>query len=244
MINAISLLVCCALGGCSWVERMVPEGRPYDSELLESYYRTVLKESTSADVLATIQEPEYELLSQSESVVASWGQEKKGYKTWLNLVAFHEDELTVQRKYFFIEDEKPRDFLILPKQKMRFDAEMVLEDEFLEQPFANENARRIAVLQHVLEIFKQDIKQVSRDNKMIEACGMMVNQSFLRVLQILDDMPVLAFKLTELGGLDFDHITLGKGKIRMVFRDDIVKIKIKIGSVIKNFDSHDDVLAM
>jgi hypothetical protein len=223
---------------------MIPEGRPYDSELLESYYRTVLKQSTSADVLAAIQEPDYELLSQSESVIASWGQEKKGYKTWFNMVAFHEDELTVQRKYFFIEDEKPKDFLVLPKQKMRFDAEMVLDREFLEQPFANENVRRIAVLQHVLEIFMQDIKQVSQDNKMLAASGMMVNQSFLRILQILDDMPVLAFKLTELDGLDFDHISLGKGKIRMVFRDDIVKVNIKIGSVIKNFASHNDVLAM
>jgi len=244
-VNAILLLVCCfVLSGCVWFQSLLPEGRPSDNELLDSYYRTVLKLSTSADALVAIQGPPHGLHSQSESVIASWGQKKKGYKMWFNMVAFHEDELTVQRKYFFIEDERPRSLPALPKQKLRFDTEMVLEEEFLEQPFANENARRIAILQHILEVFKQDIKQVAQDNRMLQASGTMVNQSFSRILQILDDMPVLASKLTELGGLDFDHVVLGKGKIRMVIRDDIVKVKIKIGSIIKNFNRHADVLAM
>lgn len=160
------------------------------------------------------------------------------------MVAFHEEELTVQRKYFFVEDERPRELIILPKQKLRFDTEMVLDEEFLEQPFANENARRIAILQHVLEIYRQDIGQVSKDNKKLAASGMMVNRTISRILQILDDMPVLASRLTELDGLDFDHPVLGKGKIRMIVRDDIVKVKIKIGTVIRNFDRQADVIAM
>jgi hypothetical protein len=245
LVNAILLLICCfVLGGCVWFQSLLPEGRPSDNELLDSYYRTVVKLSTSADVLASIQGPPHGLLSQSESVIASWGQKKKGYKAWFNIVAFHEDQLTAQRKYFFIEDERPRSLPALPKQKLRFDTEMVLEEEFLDQPFATENARRIAILQHVLEVFKQDIEQVSQDNVMLEASGTMVNQSFSRILQILEDMPVLASKLTELDGLDFDHIVLGKGKIRMVIRDDIVKVKIKIGSITNNFKRHKDVLAM
>jgi hypothetical protein len=223
---------------------MLPEGRPYDSDLLESYYKTVLKQSTSAEVLAVIQKPDQGLLSQSESVIACWGQKKKSYKRWFNMVAFHEEELTVQRKYFFVEDERPRELIILPKQKLRFDTEMVLDEEFLEQPFANENARRIAILQHVLEIYRQDIGQVSKDNKKLAASGMMVNRTISRILQILDDMPVLASRLTELDGLDFDHPVLGKGKIRMIVRDDIVKVKIKIGTVIRNFDRQADVIAM
>ncbi len=244
-VSAILLSACCCvLGGCVWFQSLLPEGKPYDNELLGSYYQTVLKESTSADVLASIQGPDYGLLSQSESVIASWGQKKKGYKTWFNIVTFHEDELTVQRKYFFVEDERPRTLPLLPRQKLRFDTEMVLEEDILEQPYANENARKIAILRHVLETFKQDIEQVKQDNRMLAATGMMVNRSILRVLQILDDMPVMAFKLAELDGLDFDHIVLGKGKIRMVIRDDIVKVKIKIGSVIKNFSRQMDVIAM
>lgn len=245
LVNTILLLsCCCVLCGCVWLHGMLPEGRPYDSELLDSYYRTVLKQSTSAEVLAVIQRPDQGLLSQSESVIASWGQKKKGYKTWFNMVAFHEEQLTVQRKYFFVEDERSRNVLVLPVQKMRFDTEMVLDEEILEEPFANENARRIAILKHVLENFKQDIGQVTQDNKKLAASGMMVNQSLSRILQILDDMPVLASKLTELDGLDFDHIVLGKGKVRMVIRGDTVKVKIKIGSVIRNFRRHVDVIAM
>ena len=245
LVSAVLLSVCCfILGGCVWFGSLLPEGAPSDNELLDIYYQTVPKESTSADVLSLIQRPKGGLLSQSESVVACWGEKKDGYKTWFIMVAFHEDELTVQRKYFFVADERPRSLPMLPKQRLWFDTEMVLNRDFIEQPFANENARRIAVLQHVLDTYKEDLKQLTPDNRKLGASGSMVNQTLARILQILDDMPALAVKLSEPAGLEFDHITLGRGRVRMVIRDDVVKVKIKIGTIIKDFAKQPDVVAM
>jgi len=172
----LAVLCFCALCGCSVVEYFKPEGPPYDEELSASYYQTKLKESSSADVLATIHRPEYELLSQSKSVVASLGQKKKGHKIWFNMVAFDENKPFAKRKYFFVVDEKAKGFLILPKRRLIFDSEMVLETEVLDKPYANENARRIAILRQVLENIRRDIDEVAPDNKMIGICGMLINQ--------------------------------------------------------------------
>ena len=64
------------------------------------------------------------------------------------------------------------------------------------------------------------------------------------ILQELDQSPAKAVRLSELSGLDFDHVNFGRGKIRMVLRDDIVKVKIKIGSVVKSFSKQPDVIGM
>lgn len=224
------LLVIFGLCGCSVVEYFKPERPPYDEELSASYYQTKLKESSSADVLATIHRPEYELLSQSKSVVASLGQ-KKGHKIWFNMVAFDENKPAARRKYFFVVDEKAKGFLFWPRQSLTFDSEMVLETEVLDKPYANENARRIAILRQVLENIRRDIDEVAPDNKMIGICGMLINQTLETVLQKLDKSPVLASKLSDADGLGFDHITLGKGSIGMGITDDIAKVKVRVSSL-------------
>jgi len=228
---SFQLLVVFGLCGCSVVEYFKPEGPPYDEELSASYRQTELKESSSADVLATIHRPEYELLSQSKSVVASLGQKKKGHKIWFNMVAFDENKPAARRKYFFVVDEKAKGFLFWPRQSLTFDSEMVLETEVLDKPYANENARRIAILEQVLKNSRKDIDELAQDNKMLGICGMLINQTLNTVLQKLDKSPVLASKLSGNNGLPFDHITLGKSSIGMGITDDIVKVKVKVSSL-------------
>ena len=230
------VICCCALCSCSVVEYFRPEKPPYDEELSASYYQTKLKESSSADVLATIHRPEYELLSQSKSVVASLGQKKKGHEIWFNMVAFDENKLAAKRKYFFVVDEKPKSLWIAPRRSLLFDGEMVLEKEVLDKPYANENARRIAILKRVLENVRKDIDELAQDNKMLDICGMLINQTLETVLQRLDESPVLASKLSDANGVDFDHITLGKGSIVMGITDDIVTVETKIGSLAYRFE--------
>jgi hypothetical protein len=99
------VLVVFGLCGCAIVNYFKREKPPYDTELYEVYSLTELKTSSAAEVLGMIHDPECELLSQSKSVIASFGQKKKGYKRWFNMVAFDENELTARRKYFFIVDE-------------------------------------------------------------------------------------------------------------------------------------------
>jgi hypothetical protein len=229
------LIALCLVYGCSIVEYFKPEGPPYDVELYHVYDQTKLKVSTSADVLVTIHRPEYELLSHSESVIASVGQKKKGRKTWCNMVAFDENELTANRKYLLIVDDRPN-LLEEPRKSLSFDCEMVLERQILAEPYASENARRIAILKRVRENTGRDKDEVGPDNNMLDICGMLANQALEAALVKLDSSPVLASKLDEPAGVDFSHINLGRGKIRMLFEDDIVKVKMRLGRLIKKWE--------
>ncbi|MHC4220836.1 MAG: hypothetical protein ACYST9_00320 [Planctomycetota bacterium] len=203
---------------------------PLDQTLENSYHLTKLEQSTSADVLSLIHQPEYELLSQSRSVVASVGQKKNGHEIWLNMVAFDENELLARRKYFFMVDEKVSNLLLEPGRKLRFSTEMVLDAELVDKPYADENARRMVILEKVLQYLRWDIDSVSPNNKKVGICGMLINQTLAAVLQKLTDSPVLTSKLNTTDGLEFDHITLGKGTITMALADNIVDVKIKLGA--------------
>lgn len=225
--------------GCGVVEYFRPEGPPYDKELYETYYQTEIRVSSSADVLMTIHKPEYELLSQSKNVVASLGQKRKGRKIWFNMVAFDENELTAKRKYIFIVDDRP-DLMEQPWKKLSFDCEMILQSDVLNQPYANENARRIAILKQVQENVRKDKDEVGSDNQMLNDCGMMVNQALEAALVNFDSSPALASKLSEPTGVDFSHINLGRGKIQMLVEDDIVKIKMRLGSAAKHFEKQQE----
>ena len=58
-----------------------------DRWLLDRYDQVILKASSSAEVLSVIQQ-EGDFLSQSESVVASWDDKRKGSMVWFSAVAF------------------------------------------------------------------------------------------------------------------------------------------------------------
>jgi hypothetical protein len=232
LVFGLHFLIIFGLCGCAVVDFFAPEQPPYDRQILASYDMTRLKESSSADVLAIICMPKYELLSQSKSVIASQGQNKKGYKSWFAMVAFDEDDLRARRKYLLLVDEKAKGLLLWPRRKLIFDSEMVLEAKVLDEPYANENARRIAILRQVKENIRRDIDEVAPDNKRLGVCGMLINQTLGTVLQRLDESPVLASKLSDAEGFGFDHITFGRGNIVMNVTDDIVKVDVRLGSFV------------
>jgi len=225
---------CLILCGCSVVEFFTPEGPPAEQQTSACYQNTKLKISNSADVLAAISMPEYELVSRSKSVVASAGQKKKGYKSWFTLIAFDENESTARRKYLFVVDEKPKILFVEPREGLRFDCDVVLGGDVLGKPYAEENARRIAILKDILKNFRKDTGEVSPDNKELGIDGMLVNQAFEAVLTKLDDSPALAVRLNEPNGIDFSHINFDRGKIRMIVTDDIAAVRIRLGSFAKD----------
>jgi hypothetical protein len=233
-MRAAKLLVVsclCILCGCSIGKQFAAS--PNEKEISNAYRETTLKESTSADVLEAIAKPKDGLISQSKSVIATQGTNKKGYKMWFDMVAFDENKLTAERKSFFIIDEKKESALIWPKRKLVFETEMVIDPKVLNEPYANENARQIAILKYVSENMRKDVASIAPDNKKIAICGGMVNQTLGTVLYRLDESPALASKLSDLKkGLEFDHMTLGKGNITMIVTDDIADVNVRAGGFI------------
>ena len=163
-------------------------------DIVKSYNKTILKQSDASEVVPMIYDEECkcELLSQTRSIVASQGQNKRGHKVWLNIVAFDENALTARRKYICLMDERPKVLFMDPWEGLRFNCEMVFDRKVLDEPYANENARRIAVLKQVLKYTREDMKEVGPDNKKIKVLGMMINQAMKTILVKLDKSPVLA----------------------------------------------------
>ena len=234
-------------GGCSTVSPWARSRQlSYQAKLSAPYDRIKLKQSIIQNAVPKIQrlqdelEPSFaeaELISHSENVVVSLGQSKDGYKNWFNMVTFQENELNAVRKYFFFVDDKSRSFQLSPSRGLRFDCEMVIGEEMLAEPGTTENARRIAMLRNVLENFHKDIVELRGDteapdqeNKMLDIFRMLINQAFEVVLLELDSSPVLATRLSQAGGVEFDHINLDKGKIQMVVGGNVVRVKIRLGA--------------
>lgn len=233
----IAILACCLMTtGCQNVEKQ-------DKQVFDRFYITSLKWSKSADILPIIA-ADTELTSQSESVIASWDQRKDDAKLWYNMVAFDEDELTAVRKYAFMVDEKAMGYLVSPTQKIRFDAAIVLPEDILTEPFANDNEKKIAIVTQIQESFSKDAAELAADSTSFTAASMMTKQLFNHIRYKLDRSPALAARLSELSGMEFDHMNLGKGRVRMVVEDDIATLKVKIGTIAKDFQEQDDVRAM
>jgi hypothetical protein len=217
------------------------------AEIFERYYLTTLNISDSSSVMSAIRDDEgAELISQSESVVASWGQKKGTAILWFNAVAFNEDELTAVRKYGFVADEKAKGskLLNIDVLKLRFDAELIIGSGVLEAPYANNNALKIAVLREVVTKFKGDLSQITGDSQVLDSSLALVQQVLGQILYRLDHSPALAARMEEMSGMKFDHMNFGEGRIRMLIEENIVKVKIKVGSVVDDFESHLDVITM
>ena len=212
------------------------EGPPSNRHIYALYHRTILKQSTSSDVLSMFGEPNYALLSQSKSIIALAGTTKQGHKTWCNMVTFDENELIAKRKYFFIYNERPKQLFVEPWEGMDFGCQMVLPKDVLEEPYANENARCIAVLKMVEKDTRSDTGEVGADNATIKLCGMMAGQGMESLLVTLNESPALAARLGEPNGLSFEHTSLDKGRLRLVIDNDIVTVRMQLGSFAKRFE--------
>jgi hypothetical protein len=211
----------------------------------DRYYSTTLELSTSADVLAMIQDAETEMLSQSESVVAAWGTEGEQERThWFNMVAFDEDHLNAVRKYGFVLEEKSPGWNRTPKPALRLDAAMVIDRDVIDAAYANNNEKRVEIFRYAKELFSKDAQELTYDSRSFRNSTIMVKQAFNSVLFKLGHSPAYAAKLPLIEGLEFDHPTLGESYIRMLIEDDIVKIKIKCSKLwfrTQPFEEHLDV---
>jgi hypothetical protein len=242
IVCLFALILLCGLCGCSVVNYLQPEQLSRE-ELSASYEQTKLKTSSTLDVLGKIQSVERELVSQSDTMVASSGENKNGYRTWFTMVAFDEHTMIAKRKYFFLVDErakisstKLKRCLAARKQGLIFDSQVVLETEVLEKPYATEEARQIGILRQVAGSLRKDIDELSGDtdgpsqgSKTLTISGLLMNQLFETVLLELDKSPVLAKRLSSSSGVEFNHISFDKGSIRMVVEDDTVTVTIGLG---------------
>jgi len=215
-----------------------------DVTTFERYYMTALNESSSAEVMMMIQDNEKELLTQSENAVVSWGERRKGYLMWFNAVAFDQDSSKAIRKYGFVANEKAKGFIVAKVQTMRFDAEVVINPDVLSEPYASENDRQIAILKSVLDDFSDDFVELTPDSQTLESSALMVKQLLKGILYQLDHSPALAAKLSEYSGMEFDHVTLDKARVRMIVEGDIVKLKAMTGSTIRDFDRKLEIIVM
>ena len=251
------LLAVVGLGGCSGVSPLAGaqwQSPSYQEELSAPYDQAELRKSLTLDVLPKIQRLEdglgsglagTELLSHSESIVASLGQSKDSYETWFNMVTFHEYRQNVIRKYFFfVADDKPGTLQIGPSRALRFDCEMLLEKEALEELPTVEKARRIAILRHALNNLHKDINELGadvdapgQDSRMLDICSMLINQAFEMVLLEVQASPALAMKLSQPGGVDFDHMSFDKGKVKMLVENDVVTVKIRLGALVHTIEN-------
>ena len=243
------LLIGTVLAGCSAISspdaaqnRQLSE----EHELSAPYDRITLKKSLTLDALPKIRRSQSEptsrlagteVVSHSDRVVASLGQSQDESRTWFNMVTFHEYRLNVIRKYFFAVDDRAGSLRARSRRGLRFDCEMVLGKEVLGESYTSENARRIAMLRYVLDSIRKDIKELGDDvdvpgqyNQKLDVCGMLINQMFETVLVKLEASPVLAMRLNQAGGAEFDHINFNKGTVRMVVADDTVSVRARFGA--------------
>lgn len=221
---------------------VTPEGPPTNKQIYTQYRQTTLKQSTSADVLSRFGTPKYALLSQSKSIAALGGTTKEGHKIWFNMVTFDENDLMAKRKYYFISNERPKQLFVEPWEGLDFGCQMVLSKEILGEPYADENARRIAILKKVDADTRKDTSEIGADNAMLSLGGMMAGQGMESLLTKLDASPALAVRLSEPNGLEFEHINFDKGKLRMVIDNDIVTVKMRLGSYEKRGKAGSDGL--
>ncbi len=203
--------------------------------VFKRYYLTTVNVSTSAEIIPIIQ-AEGEMLAKGENAIASWGEKKKGSIVWFNAVAFDDETSKAIRKYGFVATPEKQE------QRMRFDAELVINPDVLNEPYANENAKKIAVLKSILNDFSSDLEPLVKDGRALNSASLMVKQLLKKLISDLNASPALAANLENYSGMVFDNMNLGKGKTRMIIVDGVVNLKSWTGTPLKDIDKELDVL--
>ncbi|MBE0534425.1 MAG: hypothetical protein IH624_02065 [Phycisphaerae bacterium] len=232
----VALLCCVVLAGC--------EQPVKTTDVFGPYYMTTLKLSTSSDVVNALTAREGELVSQSGSVVASYGTAERGTELWFNMAAFDEDSLAAVRKYAMIVDESTSLYIMSPKRSLRLDAQAVVPASLSDEPYESEGARRIAILKMLRRAFNDDMGQVSYDSANLRSAALSAMNALNMVVQTLEASPALGAQLERLEGMSFDSMNMGPGRVRMVLQNDIATVKIKAGAAAEGFENQPDVRNM
>jgi len=216
------------------LERLWFEEPPYTNQLPEAYRKIEVQKTTSAEVLDMVKQYYKELVSQSESTVACWGEKKDTSQFWVTMVAFDEENYNVARKYFLAVDEKAW-HLHNENQNLRFDSQVALDEQTLSEAYTSENERRIAIVKKLLEISRDDFTEVKHDSRVLNEGAMLANQMYERILYVLNESPALAARLAEPNGLDYKSLAFDKSRAGLYIDDvnNIVTTKVRIGDVKK-----------
>jgi hypothetical protein len=227
MLVSLAVLFVVAVSGCHRVAQ--------DTTTFNRYNNTTLKVSTSSDVLAMIEE-KGETLTLSENAVASSGETKKGNVIWFNAVAFDDETSKASRKYAFVTNPKAGRGLGRSKaQTLRFDAELVVNVDVLNEPFASDNTKKIAVLESTLSDFSDDFIPLVKNSNVLNSGSLMVKQLLKGLISHLKSSPGNATELSSPSGLNFDHMNLNKTNAKMSIVGGIVNLKVKTGSTTKKY---------
>ncbi|MHC4289991.1 MAG: hypothetical protein ACYSSK_08060, partial [Planctomycetota bacterium] len=158
-----------------------------------------------------VQDPDTELLSQSESVVAAWGKEGERDRThWFNMVAFDQDQMNAVRKYGFILEEMRHGWNLSPLPSLRLDAAYVMDEDVLDAAYASSNEKQIEIIKVAQKMFEADAIELTFDSHSFRNSTIMVQQAFNSVLYRLGRSPAYAVKFGLYEGMAFDHPTLGE----------------------------------
>ncbi|MCP4455157.1 MAG: hypothetical protein GY809_27150 [Planctomycetes bacterium] len=250
--RAWAFSLCVWVCGCSMPnpKALVPPGTLPYQDIAATYHSGNIKRSSTLDVLRTMQthqdllNPKHvgrELISQTDTLVASSGQSKNQRKNWFTLFSFDEQSMTANRKYFMCLDEitwvtpsEPQRSLCLPRKTLVFNSQLVVTD-LANREFDNEQARDIALLRNIAETLRHDMTYFDAStrisgngNHIMTSIGLYMNTVFQQALRELDRSPYLA---NDLGhqGLIFDHMTLNKGRIQMILQGDVLVSRVEMG---------------
>ena len=239
-----ALLFTAFLSGCG--------ATPPNAKLVFPYEHTQLKVSTTLDVLNAAKSPAYQftgfdnaeelLLTQSDTAVAFSGRRADGRRWWVTIVVFDEYRLTATRKYFILVDEKagttPTHFptyLVPPRKGLVFDAQFVVDTEILTTPYATEDAQKVAMIRRLAEQFQKDAEALvggsdvpARGSSLIPTAAMMMRQTLTGLLVELQKSPGLAQNLAASRGVEFPHISMNKGRVRLLTRDDLAAMTLRV----------------
>jgi len=244
----VALLFATCLCGCQGYLSSDP--LPY-AKLTFPYAHTQLKTSATLDVLNLARAPEYQfkpgavdelLLTQSDTAVAFSGRSPDGRKFWLTMVVFDEYRLTATRKYFFLVDERAETapatgtrYFVPPRKGLVFDSEFVVDPQILTTPYATEEAQKIAMVRWLAEQFQKDMAALvggsgapARGSALLSTAGMMMRQTFTGLLVELDKSPGLAQTLADPGGMEFSHISMDKGRARLLTQNDLAAMALRV----------------
>ena len=175
-MRTVILALCCLAAGCNAADPFVfvaPEGPLTNKQIHAQYRQTILKQSTSAEVLSRFVTvtPKNALLSQNKSIAAIAGTTERGHKMWFNMVTFDESELIAKRKYYFISNDRPKHLFVEPWEGVDFGCKMVLSEKILGEPYADENTRRIAILKAVDADIRKDTSEIGGDNTILSVAS-------------------------------------------------------------------------
>ena len=245
-----AIVVIMAAQGCTTLRRYVRPGEFTYPTLSQTYQNVSLRHTSSLDIIRMAQSPSepseqdlssHQFVVETGNVVASFGQSPDTYTHWFSLFSVNPYDMTAQRKFFYLFNEKATASpfadkrYLTPRRVLVLEAELLMGD-VLKLAYNNENTRRIAFLNETIQRLRQDVEVMTAGSEgpthhyhALASDGMFANQVLQQALRRLNQFPVLARKLTTDEGVEFTPVSLDKGWIWIKIEQDIVHLTVEVG---------------